>query len=51
MKKYVDGEYIELTEEDMKELKATDNIDVEPTVLQRIEAVESVLLEEVLAND
>lgn len=51
MKKYVNGEYIEMTAEEMEELKATDNIVVEPTVVERLEAIEALLLEGVLLSD
>ena len=51
MKKYVDGEYIEMTPEEMEELKATDNINIEPTVEERLEAIEALLLEGVLEGD
>ncbi len=51
MKKYVNGEYIELTAEEMEELKATDTVVVEPTMLERLEAIEAVLLEGVLLGD
>ena len=51
MKKYVNGEYIELTAEDMEELKETDVVVVEPTVIERLEAIEALLLEGVLMND
>ena len=50
MKKYVNGEYIEMTPEEMEELKVTDEVAVEPTELERIEAIEALLLEGVLAN-
>ena len=50
MKKYVDGEYIEMTPEELKELIATDFIDEEPSLLERLEAIEAVLLEGVLNN-
>lgn len=50
MKKYVDGEYIELTAEEMEELKATDTVETEPTILERLEAIEEALLEGVLDN-
>lgn len=50
MKKYVNGEYIELTTEEMEKLKATDNVVVEPTLIERLEAIEALLLEGVLSN-
>lgn len=50
MKKYVNGEYIELTAEEMEELKA-ETIATEPTVLERLEAIEALLLEGVLLSD
>ena len=51
MKKYVNGEYIEMTAEELEELKATDNIVVEPTVIERLEAIEAAILEGVLSGD
>ena len=51
MKKYVNGEYIELTAEELEELKATDTIELPPTNEERLEAIEALLLEGVLAND
>ena len=51
MKKYVNGEYIEMTPEEMEELKVTDVVIVEPTVEERLEAIEALLLEGVLMND
>ena len=50
MKKYVNGEYIEMTAEEMEEMKA-EPIATEPTVIERLEAIEALLLEGVLAND
>ena len=51
MKKYVNGQYIEMTAEEIEDMKATDNVVVEPTVLERLEAIEAVLLEGVLVSD
>ena len=51
MKKYVNGEYIEMTAEELEELKATDNIVVEPTVIERLEAIEAAIREGVLSGD
>ena len=51
MKKYVNGEYIEMTAEEIAEMTATDVVIVEPTVEERLEAIEALLLEGVLAND
>lgn len=52
MKKYVDGKYIEMTDE---EIEALENIaqeeDAEPTLLERIEAIEAAILEGVLLSD
>lgn len=50
MKKYVKGEYLELTVEDMEKPKDTDDV-VEPTVIERLEAIEALLLEGVLTSD
>lgn len=51
MKKYVDGKYIEMTAEEIANLPKEDVIVVEPTILERIEAIEAVLLEGVLSDD
>lgn len=48
MKKYVDGQYIEMTEEEIANLPKEDVIVIEPTILERIEAIESAILEGVL---
>ena len=50
MKKYVDGKYIEMTEEEIKNLPEEDVVIVEPTILERIEAIESAILEGVLLD-
>ena len=51
MRKYVDGEYIEMTAEEIASLPKDEVIVVEPTVIERLEAIEAVLLEGVLMND
>ena len=51
MKKYVNGEYSELTAEELEELTATDNVALEPTTEERLEAIEALLLEGVLKGD
>ena len=51
MKKYVNGQYIEMTVEEIEEMKATNNIVVEPTIIERLEAIEALLLEGVLTSD
>ena len=55
MKKYVKGEYIEMTAEEIAEMKeqalAEDNIGEMPTVLERLEAIEAAILEGVLLSD
>lgn len=51
MKKYVKGEYIEMTAEDMEELNDINISVVEPTVIERLEAIEALLLEGVLVDD
>lgn len=48
MKKYIKGEYIEMTAEEIAELPETDMIVVEPTFIERLEAVEAAILEGVL---
>lgn len=50
MKKYVDGEYIEMTDEEAASLP-TDAVVAEPTILERLEAVEAAILEGVLSGD
>jgi hypothetical protein len=51
VKKYVDGQYIEMTAEEIAEMdKMNELIVVEPTVLERLEAVEAAILEGVLTN-
>lgn len=50
MKKYVNGEYIEMTEEEIAELMTQAEVEQEPTILERIEAIESAILEGVLNN-
>lgn len=51
MKKYVEGKYIEMTAEEAEETKDTDTIAEKPTVEERLEAIEAVLLEGVLMGD
>ena len=51
MKKYVDGEYIEMTAEEIENLPKYDAVMVEPTFIERLEAIEAVLLEGVLSGD
>ena len=51
MKKYVIGEYIEMTAEEIANLPKVDMIAVEPTVIERIEAIEAAILEGVLLGD
>ncbi len=50
MKKYVKGEYIEMTAEEVAEMEkfVKDNGEEMPTVLERIEAIEAAILEGVL---
>ena len=50
MKKYINGEYIEMTEEEIVETQRLTNEDVTPTLLERIEAIEGAILEGVLSN-
>lgn len=51
MKKYVDGEYIEMTAEEIAEMdKMNELVVVEPTVLERLEAIEAAILEGVLMD-
>lgn len=51
MKKYEKGKYLEMTEDEIKALKETEIAPTEPTILERLEAIESVILEGVLAGD
>ena len=51
MKKYVDGQYIEMTAEEIASLPKDEVAVVEPTVIERLEAIEAVLLEGVLMDD
>lgn len=51
MKKYENGKYIEMTENEIKALEETAVVVAEPTILERLEAVEAVLLEGVLSGD
>ena len=50
MRKYVDGKYIEMTEEEIANLPEYDVVIAEPTVLERLEAIEAAILEGVLMN-
>lgn len=51
MKKCVDGQYIEMTAEEIEALKdLAQEETIEPTILERIEAIEAVLLEGVLLD-
>ena len=45
MLKYVNGEYIEMTEEELAELMSSEEIEQEPTLIERLEAIESAILE------
>lgn len=52
MKKYVEGKYIEMSQEEVAELEAfvPDCTNEEPSLLDRLEAIEAALLEGVLSN-
>lgn len=58
MKKYINGEYVEMTTEEIAEMKAEaerlaeEQKNAQPTETERLEAVETAILElaEVLAN-
>ena len=51
MKKYENGKYIEMTEEEVQELAALcHDTAAEPTLTERIEAIEAAILEGVLEN-
>ena len=51
MKKYVNGEYIDMTAEEIETLNNSETVETEPTVLERLEALEALLLEGVLEGD
>ena len=51
MKKYVNGEYVEMTEEEIAKLPHYEDDIAEPTVIERLEAIEAALLEGVLLSD
>ena len=53
MKKYVKGEYIEMTAEEIAEMKEQEKNTMEdiPTALERLEAIEEAILEGVLSDD
>lgn len=51
MLKYVDGKYIKMTAEETASLPKDEVVVVEPTIIERLEAIEAVLLEGVLTND
>ena len=51
MKKYVDGKYIDMTAEEIAKAKSlVQEEDVMPSMLERLEAIEAVLLEGVLLD-
>jgi hypothetical protein len=50
MKKYVNGEYIEMTAEEIASLPKDEVVAVEPTLIERLEAIEAAILEGVLMN-
>ena len=50
VKKYENGEYIEMTDEELQNIE-NDIINAEPTLLERLEALEAAVLEEVLSSD
>ena len=51
MKKYINGEYVEMTEEEIANLTQYEDEIAEPTVIERLEAIEALLLEGVLLSD
>ena len=53
MKKYVNGEYLDMTPEEEAEMKkqAEKVIEPMPSMLERLEAIEAVLLEGVLLGE
>ena len=50
MKKYVSGQYIEMTAEEIEAITSGDTVAVEPTIIERLEAIEAAILEGVLLN-
>ena len=51
MKKYENGKYIDLTAEELEEMREPRIIVTEPTIIERLEAIEALLLEGVLSGD
>ena len=53
MKKYEKGRYIEMTVEEIAEMKKqeTNSVEEMPTVIERLEAIEAAILEGVLSGD
>lgn len=51
MKKYVNGEYIEMTAEEIEAFNNAETVKTEPTTIERLEAIEALLLEGVLLSD
>lgn len=50
MKKYVNGKYVDMTAEEMANLPKDEVVMVEPTVIERLEAVEAAILEGVISG-
>ncbi len=51
MKKYVNEQYIEMTAEEIEALtKDDEKVVVEPTIIERLEAIEAAILEGVILN-
>lgn len=51
MKKYVDGKYVEMTAKEIEKInKMNELVAVEPTFIERLEAIEAAILEGVLEN-
>lgn len=51
MKKYVKGKYIDMTAEEIESFNNTETVEIPPTTEERLEAIEALLLEEVLKGD
>lgn len=53
MIKYSNGEYVEMTDEEVKQIKEMDKLiqDVLPTAEQRLEALETAMLEMIMRGD
>lgn len=51
MRKCVNGVYMDMTAEEMEAINNTETVETPPTTEERLEAIEALLLEGVLASD